>query len=557
VVAVDDDGQFYAWPLLAPVRGNERLDEAISISPEGLLVAGETVQNGVEVRDLTTGRTLRRFTSSQSSHATVFSRDGRRLYVGGNYGRLAAYDLGKGACAWTLRAHDVETSQISVATDGTLVATGGKDGKARVWDAHTGELLRTLSGLGGIYVSGIAFAPKTEGAPGPGTPPAADIPSVLRDKRLFVASEEAGLVVDWDLDRDAEPRRMTVPGKVKGMNLSADGKTLAICTNRHFIAFRDAASLRDLGNIGPLASMIDAYYPIDPGDGHGQWGLSQGTSDVPIWDLATGEPQILLAQRVGFGRRQCMATTPDGKTVYAAHNGRINLMLPRLYRELQSNPSALVRAQWYAEWGAWAWVRELLVREQTAGHRVPSLLLARAHWMCGDMAGARREFDAAVALREVPAWYADLCLSVDETPLTVADQAPASRPPDPPRWKAVASDLPPGVLSAADLPALKAALGKDIVAEGFVRESLWSKKGKHLTIKFAGKSEQEVGLVCVVSHKDREAFDDAFDDDAAAAFSGARLRVRGKLVPYDGKVAELKGWPQIDLDDPKQVTIVK
>ena len=116
-------------------------------------------------------------------------------------------------------------------------------------------------------------------------------------------------------------------------------------------------------------------------------------------------------------------------------------------------------------------MRELLLREKDAGRDVDALLLARADWMCGDMDGARQEFSAAVARNEVPAWYADLCLSVDDTPLALADRPPAARPPDPPQGKAVASDLAPGVISAADLPALKAAInnGNEITIEGFVR----------------------------------------------------------------------------------------
>src|SRR5262249_49971226 len=47
-------------------------------------------------------------------------------------------------------------SSVAFAPDGRLVATGSFDGKARVYDARTGRLLRAI-GPGGI--NALAFAP--------------------------------------------------------------------------------------------------------------------------------------------------------------------------------------------------------------------------------------------------------------------------------------------------------------------------------------------------------------------------------------------------------------
>ena len=47
------------------------------------------------------------------------------------------------------------------------------------------------------------------------------------------------------------------------------------------------------------------------------------------------------------------------------------------------------------------------------------------------------------------------------------------------------------------------------------------------------------------------------DGDAAAAWTGAKVKVTGKIEEYGGKVESMKGRPQIILQNPEQVTIVE
>jgi hypothetical protein len=112
------------------------------------------------------------------------------------------------------------------------------------------------------------------------------------------------------------------------------------------------------------------------------------------------------------------------------------------------------------------------------------------------------------------------------------------------------------VLSVTDVEKLKAAMGQEVVVEGIVRTSMWSNSGNVLNIFFEGVSPRSPTLMAVVFRDDRPKFDTAFNGDVAAAFSGARLHIKGKIVPYGGQNSRYAGWPQIILDDPAQVTIV-
>jgi len=252
-----------------------------------------------------------------------------------------------------------------------------------------------------------------------------------------------------------------------------------------------------------------------------------------------------------------LAASGDGTVVVAKGTGRINLLLARRYRDLMRNTSPVALAQWYAEWSTWAWARELLERERIAGRDCPPLLLARASWMCGDYDSARRAFDLAAGRHEVPVWYTALCLSVADTPPTIAPPPAVARPKDIHDHPPAAKPLPDGVLAAGELQALNSLIAKDVIVEGVVTDCAWSRSGKVMNITFASVEAGKSGLLAFVFLKNRAAFDRAFDGDAATAFSGARLRLRGTLVRYGGFDEVLKGRPSISLTDPKAVTIVE
>ena len=86
--------------------------------------------------------------------------------------------------------------------------------------------------------------------------------------------------------------------------------------------------------------------------------------------------------------------------------------LPQLLDADPGNAQALLRlGEWYAFRGQDAWALECLDRARAAGATVSPLMLARVYWSLDRPADAAREFRAAIANREAPKPYLDLCLA--------------------------------------------------------------------------------------------------------------------------------------------------
>src|SRR5438067_2362963 len=98
----------------------------------------------------------------------------------------------------------------------------------------------------------------------------------------------------------------------------------------------------------------------------------------------------------------------------------------------------------------------------------------------------------------------------------------------------------PAPIDAADKAALTAAIGKDVIVTGKIKKAQWSKTGNVMNVDFENSD-----LLGAVFLKDREAIDKAFNGDAARKWTGATVKVTGKLEKYGGRSNALEGHPQI------------
>jgi eukaryotic-like serine/threonine-protein kinase len=78
----------------------------------------------------------------------AWSPDGKRLATGSRDGTAKVWDAASGQELLTLKGHSNFVISIAWSPDGKRLATGSWDNTAKVWDAVSGRELLTLEGQG-------------------------------------------------------------------------------------------------------------------------------------------------------------------------------------------------------------------------------------------------------------------------------------------------------------------------------------------------------------------------------------------------------------------------
>ena len=110
----------------------------------------------------------------------------------------------------------------------------------------------------------------------------------------------------------------------------------------------------------------------------------------------------------------------------------------------------------------------------------------------------------------------------------------------------------PVEVDAKDKAALDGAANKDVVVTGTIKKAKWSSTGKVMTVEF-----EDSPLMLAVFERSKEAINTAFGGDAAKKWTGAKVKVTGKLGKYGGKAKQYEDHPQIVITKAEQVTVVE
>lgn len=253
----------------------------VAFSPDGKRLAagsGGPVGHPGELKlwDVATGRELAGVEEDRSIRWVVFSPDGRTLATAEHNGTAKLRDASSGAVLRTLAGHDsdgLDTATFS--PDGKILATSSWDKTVKLWDVETAREIKTLRGHAD-HVYHVAFSPDGR-----------TIASTSRDWTARLWDVETGEVLST-LRGHA--------GVVHNAAFSPDGKTVATASWDRTVKLWDASTGEELATLEghTVQALAVAFAP----DGRslasvsGSWGdreYGPGPGELKIWDASTHE----------------------------------------------------------------------------------------------------------------------------------------------------------------------------------------------------------------------------------------------------------------------------
>jgi WD40 repeat protein len=142
-------------PRLLLLEATSGINLHMAFSPDGKMLAGGGSGRPATLWSTSSGRKLAEFPGETGVVGPlVFAPGGESLVFGGEDGRIHSWHFVKKPELITeLAAHSAEVWGLAYIPDGASLISSADDGLIKIWDAHNGELRRTLHGHGSLVAS--------------------------------------------------------------------------------------------------------------------------------------------------------------------------------------------------------------------------------------------------------------------------------------------------------------------------------------------------------------------------------------------------------------------
>jgi WD40 repeat protein len=181
----------------------------ITFSPDGTMIASSGRDNSARIWKYANTMAGAAFNYDSAVRRVLFSPSGNYLAVARQSGRNSLYDINKNQSF--LLQHSDLAHHMAFTDDDQFLATGGKDGAARIWESATGREL-------------VRFVPEK---PGP-----IQKVDLSFDGRYLAVAGDKGIAYVWETAARRIVKKIEHAGDLWGVRFSPDGSYLATYGDR-------------------------------------------------------------------------------------------------------------------------------------------------------------------------------------------------------------------------------------------------------------------------------------------------------------------------------------
>ena len=209
-------------PLLLRSQSRVGTITSVAVHPEGRLVA--TAGRSLDLWSLDSNQRIASLEKPNATTKVAFSKDGKLLLAVGDGGVICGWPVTETPEKLHLMARQGGAPVVAFSPDGSRLASGSKDGTARICDVASGRVLRACHGK--------HF----------GSAPSADFPQSIEavafspDGKCLATGDNLGWVSAWNAETGKEVAELaddgkTPPGGVWRLQFSPSGQYLAAAGN--------------------------------------------------------------------------------------------------------------------------------------------------------------------------------------------------------------------------------------------------------------------------------------------------------------------------------------